>query len=276
MAPDLSEKLLGIDIDDTDRRRDSDGDDVDEERLVQFVFVGVGEHRLAFPVDAVRTITDPPTELTRVPRAPPAIDGLMDLRGEITAVIDPHVHFPVTEDRPGRERLLVLDRPSDQQSAALRVDEVIGVETVPESNVLEADDIEASDFSGDVLEHPLIVALVTQERESSIDVGTAATDGPADDAAGATTGLETGGVTGMGGSAALSSAGGTSGGLGESIGETFEIEPSEEADVDVDVDADIEPEDNDGDADEESTTEIVVEATALVDVDKLLSASGQS
>lgn len=272
MAPDLSEKLLGIDIDDTDRRRDSDGNDGEEERVLQFVFVGIGEHRLALPVDAVRTITDPPNELTRVPRAPPAIEGLMDLRGEITAVIDPDVHFPVSEERPGRERLLVLDRSSDQQSAALRVDEVIGVETVPESNVLDGDDIEASDFSGDVLEHPLIVALVTQERQSNVDVGNVPSDGPADDVAGVATGPETGGVTGVGGSAALSSVGGTSGGLDESVGETFEIEPAEEADVDVDA----EPESDGEGAGDESTTEVVVEATALVDVDKLLSASGQS
>jgi len=43
MAPDLSEKLLGIDIDDADRTRDSDGGDDEQEELRQFVFVGVGE-----------------------------------------------------------------------------------------------------------------------------------------------------------------------------------------------------------------------------------------
>ncbi|SEQ43284.1 chemotaxis protein CheW [Natrinema salaciae] len=268
MAPDLSEKLLGIDIDETDRSRDSGGGDGEEENLVQFVFVGVGEHRLALPVDAVSTITDPPTELTRVPRSPPAIDGLMDLRGEITAVINPYVHFSVTEERPGRERLLVLDRPSDQQSAAIRVDEVIGVETVPESDVLEGDDVEASEFSGDVLEHPLIVALVTQEREPRVEVGSVVADGTADDASGVSTGPEIGGTSGAGGSAALSSAGATDSRFGESVGDTFEIEPTDDADDAAEPD--------DGTDGDESPQEIVVEATALVDVDRLLSASGQS
>ncbi|MFC6767926.1 chemotaxis protein CheW [Natrinema soli] len=257
MAPDLSEKLLGIDIDDADRTRDSDGGDDEQEELRQFVFAGVGEHRLALPVDAVRTITEPPTELTRVPRAPPAIEGLMDLRGEITAVLDPRVHFPVSESRSGRERLLVLDRSSDRQSAAIRVDEVIGVETVPESDVIDADTVGASELSGDALDHPLVLALVTQERKPEPRVGRATTDGSADD------GVETpgaGATVGGGGSAALSSARRTSG--GEPIGETFEIESDEDTADDIDASET-----------DDSTQEIIVEATALVDIDRLLLAS---
>src|SRR6056297_2834648 len=158
MAPDLSEKLLGIDIDDADRTRETDSADGEQEEFVQFVFVSVGEYQFALPVDVVRTVTDPPTEVTRVPRTPPAIEGLMDLRGEITAVIDPRVHFPTPETELGRERLVVFDRPTDQQSAAIRVDDVIGVEVVPESNVIDDDGIADSPLSGEALEHPLVVA----------------------------------------------------------------------------------------------------------------------
>ncbi|QCS43097.1 chemotaxis protein CheW [Natrinema versiforme] len=266
MAPDLSEKLLGIDIDDADRTRDADGDDGEQERLAQFVFVGVGEHRLALPVDAVRTLAEPPADLTRVPRSPPAIEGLMDLRGEITAVIDPTVHFPVTETRSGRERLLVLDRSSDQQSVAIRVDDVIGVETIPESDILEGDAVETSDLSGDALEHPLIVALVTQEREPRADLGSAVADDPADDAASVTAAPGAGGLDAAGGSAVLSSARGTDSGIGESVGEAFEVEPTADDTADAD----------DQDEGDESTREIVVEATAVIDIDRLLQASGHS
>ncbi|PCR90878.1 chemotaxis protein CheW [Natrinema ejinorense] len=262
MAPDLSEKLLGMDVDD-DRPGDSGGEDGEEEQLAQFVFVAVGEHRLALPVDAVRTITEPPAELTRVPRSSPAIEGLMDLRGEVTAVIDPRVHFPTTDPGSGRERLLVLDRPSDEQSVAIRVDDVIGVETVPESDIFDDETIDTSELSGDVLEHPLIVALVTKERESRVGAGTGVSDGSIDGGASPTAGPETGRAGGAG-SATLSPSRGTSGGLGESIGETFEIEPTEETTAEPDED------------EAESTREIVLEATALVDVDRLLLASGQS
>lgn len=261
MAPDLSEKLLGIDTDDD---RPDDGDEDDQETLLRFVFVGVGEHRLALPVDAVRTIAEPPDELTRVPRAPPAIEGLMDLRGEITAVIDPRVHFPVTEERSGRERLLVLERPSDRQSAAIRVDEVIGVETVPESDIVDAESVADSDLTGDALEHPLVVAIVTKERDPSVDVGGVRSERPTNDGIGAVPGAEMGGGTEAGGSAALSM-GSAGGALGESIGDTFEVEPTDESAA--------EPDEGDG---EETTTEIVVEATAVVDIERLLLASGGS
>ncbi|MFC4437274.1 MULTISPECIES: chemotaxis protein CheW [Natrialbaceae] len=167
MAPELPEKLLGIDIDDADDRRSGKPDDAADEtvELERFVFFHVGEHRLACPVDEVKTITAVPNEMTRVPRAPAAIEGLTDLRGEITAVIDPQVHFPTTEEGRGRERLLVFDRPSDEQAAAVRADDVRGVDPVPKSNVLDADAVEDRPVSGDALEHPVVDAILERERE---------------------------------------------------------------------------------------------------------------
>jgi chemotaxis signal transduction protein len=258
MAPDLSEKLLGIDIDDADRTRES-GDGDDEEELVRFVFATVGDHRLALPVDAVRTVTKPSTELTRVPRSPDAIAGLLDLRGEITAVIDPRVHFPTDEEGTGKERLLVLDRPNDEQSAAIHVDDVIGVESVPVSDVIDEDGVEASDLSGDALEHPLVVALVEQERESSAGTD----DAPMADEGAAPSGFGSESGTGAMDSAALSATEGASPGSSESVGERFEIGADE---------ADAEPEQ----ANDDSRREVVVEVTPVIDVERLLLASGQA
>ncbi|MFA9415480.1 chemotaxis protein CheW [Natrinema sp. HArc-T2] len=258
MAPDLSDKLLGIDIDGADSSRESGGADGEDEDFVQFVFVTVGEYRFALPVDVVRTVTEPPTEVTRVPRTPPAIEGLMDLRGEITAVIDPRVHFPTPEVETDRERLVVFDRPSDQQSAAIRVDDVLGVEVVSESNVIDDDSVADSPLSGDALEHPLVVALVTQEHDrSQSDETTDVTSGGSDDGAGVF-------ETGIGDATALSSADDAGGGFGGSIGETFEIESAEDASDEPDVNGI-----------DDGTQEVVVEATALIDTERLLLASGQ-
>lgn len=178
MAPDLPDKLLGIDIDGDDRaQRRSDDDEDDEEELVRLVLFAVGEHRLAVPVDDVRTTTDLPDELTPVPRTPPAVEGVTDLRGEITAVIDPSVHFPTDEGgdgdgtAAGREQLLVFDRGADDQSAAIRVDDVLQVESVPERDLLDADDVAAREFETDVLEHPLVDALVERERRPTRRIG---------------------------------------------------------------------------------------------------------
>ncbi|THE62845.1 chemotaxis protein CheW [Salinadaptatus halalkaliphilus] len=180
MAPDLPEKLLGIDIDPaTERRERSDTDqDAEDEDRVRFVLFGVGEHRLAVPVDDVTSITDVPETVTRVPRTPDAIDGVTDLRGAVTAVIDPTVYFPTAESRSGREQLLLFDSPDDDQSAALRVDDVLTVDTVPESNVLTASDLTDRSISAQPLEHPLVTALLERERR------TRDTDRPVSDSVG--------------------------------------------------------------------------------------------
>lgn len=173
MAPDLPDKLLGIDIDGDDRAQQRSDESDDEEDLVRLVLFTVGEHRLAVPVDDVRTTTDLPDELTSVPRTPPAVEGVTDLRGEITAVIDPSVHFPTDENGTGagREQLLVFDRGADDQSAAIRVDEVLDVESVPERSLLEGDDIASRDFETGLLEHPLVSVLAEQERRPTQRIG---------------------------------------------------------------------------------------------------------
>ncbi|USZ70739.1 chemotaxis protein CheW [Natronosalvus halobius] len=165
MAPELPDRLLGISIEDPSERQTTDETKAKEEERVRFIFVRLGDHRLAIPVDEVKTVTDPPadTNLTRVPRSPAAVEGLVDLRGEITAIVDPRVHFPVGP-APAAQRLVVLDRPTDQQSAALRVDEVLGVHNIAEDDVLEPDEVEDPGVAGGVIEHPLVCGLVERER----------------------------------------------------------------------------------------------------------------
>ncbi|WP_121742305.1 chemotaxis protein CheW [Natronorubrum halophilum] len=256
MGPDLSEKLLGIDIGGADNRtrRDADGTNENEEERKRFVFFEVATHRLAVPVETVDTLAEVPEELTRVPRTPAAIDGMVDLRGEVTAVIDPTVHFPSNEpvDRDRRERLLVLDRSSDQQSAAIRVDGVIGVKTVPESDVLDEATVEDRDLSGDALEHPLVVALIERERESDTDAGAAVATNQSGSTAVFGAGTEADGATMMASS--------QRGAPGDAVGTPFEVDATE-------------AESNDDEAD--STREIVVEVTPVVDVETFLLASGQ-
>lgn len=161
----LPDKLLGIDIDETDDRRGStDLDRAEPEEHVRVVLFALGDHRLAVPVDDVRTTTRLHEAVTAVPRVPAAVEGVVDLRGEITAVIDPSVHFPPATVDDDSDQLLVLDQSTDQQSTALRVDDVVRVESIPERCLVDEDGIEDSEFSGDVLEHPLVEALLEYER----------------------------------------------------------------------------------------------------------------
>ncbi|GAB3018237.1 chemotaxis protein CheW [Natronobiforma cellulositropha] len=249
MSPDLPKKLLGIDTDDPSGGT-AGGNETDEEELERFVFVLIGDQRLALSVDDVKSITRPPVEITRVPRAPDAIEGVVDIRGEITVVIEPRIHFPVTAAAPTNQRLLVLDRPSDQQPAAIRVDDVLGVETIPVTNVLEETD---GDDAGP-LEHPLVVGLVEKETyEREPDDGSdererlRAPDSLLADLPGA---------EGPAGPSPLTAA--------------RQRTSSEEFDVFEDED-EVEADETE---DEEEAPEPTVETTPLVDVERLLLASG--
>ena len=139
------------------------GRSADPEDLQRFLVVTLGEHRLAIPVDAVRSTTEEPA-LTRVPRSPESIRGLTDIRGEITAVVEPRIHFPTERHPPDERQLVIIDRPADRQSAGILVDTVAGVESVPGTDVLDEEDIEAA-----VLEHPLVLGLVRQEERREFD-----------------------------------------------------------------------------------------------------------
>lgn len=98
------------------------------ERSVQIVEFTLGEERFAVDVTEVDSIVELRGS-TRVPRTSEAIDGVMDLRGEITAIIDPRVYLDVDGDVVSREQqVLVLDQTRDKQKLGLRVDQVVGVE----------------------------------------------------------------------------------------------------------------------------------------------------
>ncbi len=169
MSSELPDRLLGISLDDPDGRDDREGDEPEERE--RFVLLEVGPYRLALDVDDVKTVADPPATTTRIPRSPEAITGVTDLRGEITAVVDPRVHFPADESAGGK--LVVFERPGDRQPAAMDVDVVRGVESVPAAHVLGPEELEgpledveftAEDVNTRLLEHPLVEALVVTVR----------------------------------------------------------------------------------------------------------------
>lgn len=170
MSPDFPETVSGADRTDGETQRPT-GDDEDLERFVLFT---VGEHRLAVPVDAIKNTTSVPTDITTVPRSPAVVEGVTDLRGEVTAVIDPRMYFPTDTEPSKFQQLLVLDRPDDDQPAALRVDTVQQVESVPESDVLSGEDVDDADLRElaipeNALEHPLLSAIVRKEERVDVD-----------------------------------------------------------------------------------------------------------
>lgn len=138
MSSELPEELLGVGDVGLDEERDPDTEERDqepEERERVLVF-RLGQQSYGLDVGDVRNIVEV-GERTRVPRSSDAIDGIMDMRGDITAVIDPRELLPVSEPpiADDRQRIVVFDRPADRQSAGIRVDVVEGVRSFPVSQI---------------------------------------------------------------------------------------------------------------------------------------------
>lgn len=279
MAPDLPEKLLGIDINDDDRpqQRSDDADDDADEEYIRVVLFTVGDHRLAVPVDDVRTTTDAPEEVTPVPRTPESVEGVTDLRGEITAVIDPSVHFPASDEGAAddddgddatsiatldQDQLLVFDRPGDEQSAAIRVGDISRVASIPEDDVLDSEAAADRDLSTDALEHPLVSALVVQEHHPRRRLGQAAVSPEStDEDAAADPDVETElDFEGASAGSAISSAAGIP---SESDAGDAASAPGSES-----------PRAAESVSESDQQSEIVVEVTPVVDIDRLLLAAG--
>lgn len=99
--------------------------DADEINVVKFL---MGDETYALGIDKVSSIVDMESKkVTRLPRAPDAVDGIVDLRGETTAIIDPAKLLNVETRDDDSYEILVLDRDDDKQKVGIRVDEVIEV-----------------------------------------------------------------------------------------------------------------------------------------------------
>lgn len=94
--------------------------------VVEFM---LGKEMCAMDIDSVDSIVET-KQITRVPRAPDAVEGVMDLRGETTAVVEPR-EFLSIEGGGDEENILVLDRDDDKQKIGIRVDEVTEVADYP-------------------------------------------------------------------------------------------------------------------------------------------------
>jgi len=107
----------------------------------------LGEETYCVSIDYVTEIVDV-GDLTKVPNAPRHVEGVMDLRGRTTSIVNPKSVFGIAGD--GAEQRIIVFDPSiieDQSAAGWLVDEVDQVVQVADEQV---DDSPGSDANGSI------------------------------------------------------------------------------------------------------------------------------
>lgn len=77
-------------------------------RRERFVVVQLGDERYGLPVAAVDEVVRRPETLTRLPKAPAYVEGLMSLRGRVIPVIDQRQRFSAVGETAGGGRIVVV------------------------------------------------------------------------------------------------------------------------------------------------------------------------
>ncbi|WP_049922532.1 chemotaxis protein CheW [Halopiger djelfimassiliensis] len=109
----------------------------DGEDTVQMLEFFLNENRYAVEIDRISAIVEM-KDITRFPRGPEAIDGVTDLRGEITGILDPTIMLDVERNELSDDQyIVVLERDDDKQKLGIRVTDVSQAVTYRESQIDE-------------------------------------------------------------------------------------------------------------------------------------------
>ena len=103
----------------------------------QVLEFGLGDETYCLDIDVIDEIVDA-GQLTRIPNSPPQVEGVMDLRGRTTSIINPKTVFDIDQEGE-RNRIIVFDPDSigDQGTIGWIVDEVYQVSDITPDDVDE-------------------------------------------------------------------------------------------------------------------------------------------
>ena len=86
------------------------------------------KERYALPLAAIREVLEPPGQLTRVPRAPTAVRGVINLRGRVVTLVDLSRLLGLPPAEVADEKIVLLDR--GRRDLGLVVSGVDGIESI--------------------------------------------------------------------------------------------------------------------------------------------------
>lgn len=112
--------------------------------MEKFVLFRLADETYGLPVDAVREVVRLPETITRVPRAPDFVVGVINHRGLVAPLIDQRRRFGVTGEPPGRHQRIVVASVDDVVVGFI-VDAVEQILSVPAEALRAAPDLATSD-----------------------------------------------------------------------------------------------------------------------------------
>ncbi len=95
---------------------------------MRHVIFRVEKERYGLPLAAVKEVVVPPERFTRVPRAPAAVAGVMNLRGRVVTVVELRQLLGLPDGSTPPGRVVLLER--GRKDLGLLVTDVDGIEAV--------------------------------------------------------------------------------------------------------------------------------------------------
>ncbi|GAB3694922.1 chemotaxis protein CheW [Halorubrum pallidum] len=153
--------------------------DAEPTKVLEF---GLGDGTYCLDIGVIDEIVDA-GELTRIPNSPDHVEGVMDLRGRTTTIVDPKTLFAIEEDGP-RERIVVFDDDEIDEGGTVgwMVDEVFQVRDVAPEDVDRGTTVEDEGVRGIVKSDDRFVVWVSPDVDG-LDIGDVV-DSSSDDAGG--------------------------------------------------------------------------------------------
>jgi purine-binding chemotaxis protein CheW len=168
MSGELPEELMDVETDlFEEEERETEEIEEEEVEYERFAIFDLGGELYGSPVLDVREVVET-TGITRVPRTAEAIDGVMDLRGEITAVINPWVHLdlPRGPDDWEDQLVVVFTTAEDEQTVGIRIDQIFGVEPFHPDDVVRGPDAR---FEGPNADNSLVEGVAYRGEDRTPD-----------------------------------------------------------------------------------------------------------
>ena len=138
---------------------------------IQLVIFGLGREEFAVEVTQVREIMRM-EEITRMPKSPPFVEGIINLRGQIIAVIDLAKRLNLeTSERDGETRIIVVEAEDIKVGMIVgSVSEVLRVSSgaVEPSPTLAAD-VSAAYLQGVVKQDNRLIILLDLTKVLSLE-----------------------------------------------------------------------------------------------------------